>query len=733
MKLTVAALLLSALGAQAQDSLYTMTSMWHDLPEAEVRAVGLAAGAQGADEVAGALTVLTARELQRFQYADPMQVLRGIAGVNLQEEDGFGLRPNIGLRGSGAERSTRITLMEDGVLAAPAPYSAPAAYYFPSIARMSSVEVMKGSSQIAFGPATSGGALNLVSTAIPEAELAGRVALEAGAFGGQRTQLMVGGTRAVGEGNLAYLVEFLGQSSDGFKTVDNGAPNGFQKDDRLLKLAWQPDAARDQRWLLKVGDVREISHETYLGLSDADFAATPYRRYAASAEDVMHADQTQFNLSHEVRIGRWESTTTLYHNTFNRNWYKLDGLRDSTGASVSLVDALEAPGSAAYTLLTGRTSVGLEQLEVKANNRVYYSEGLQHRGSWTFGEPLRLTYGVRAHRDGMDRFQWVDGYAMEEGQMFQRTTGTPGGAGNRIDGAEALAGFARATVKAGPWTFTPGLRHEAIRMQRESFSDPDREQAPTVRTNDVAVWLPGLGVTKALREDMTAFAGLHRGFIPPGSAPGTEPERSWNGELGLRLSRDGFSGQFVAYHTAFGSLLGSDLAAAGGTGSGDAFNGGSAAAQGVEVEFAWDPLRTHRSGWALPIRGAYTYTHAVFTESFESAYEPWGLVDSGDFMPYLAPHTASLGATLEKEGLHFDVNARYTAAMRTEAGIGEAGLWTDEALVVDAGVRGVLGEHLEVRAAVTNVADAVYSVARRPYGLRPGAPRMLRVGCSWAF
>ena len=116
-----------------------MTSLWHGLPEAEVCAVGLAAGAERADEVPGALTVLTARELQRFNYADPMQALRGVAGVNLQEEDGFGLRPNIGLRGSGSERSARITLMEDGILAAPAPYAAPAAYYFPTMARMSSL------------------------------------------------------------------------------------------------------------------------------------------------------------------------------------------------------------------------------------------------------------------------------------------------------------------------------------------------------------------------------------------------------------------------------------------------------------------------------------------------------------------------------------------------------------------------------------------------------------------
>ena len=146
------------------DSLNLMIQQWHSLPEASVQTIGLAAGAKGVDEVPGALHVISQEELERYSYTDPLRVLRTVSGVNIQEEDGYGLRPNIGMRGSGTERSARITIMEDGILMAPAAYSAPAAYFFPSIARMQSIEVLKGSSQIAFGPQTAGGAINLVTT-----------------------------------------------------------------------------------------------------------------------------------------------------------------------------------------------------------------------------------------------------------------------------------------------------------------------------------------------------------------------------------------------------------------------------------------------------------------------------------------------------------------------------------------------------------------------------------------
>ena len=740
----ISAALLCLTGASvfAQDSTFQMVSMWHGIPEATVSAVGLASGASGLDEVPGSLHLITTKELKRFSYTDPLRTLRTVAGVNITEEDGFGLRPNIGLRGSGTERSSRITIMEDGVLIAPAPYTASSAYYFPSIARMSSVEILKGSSQIAFGPQTASGAINLISTQIPDVETAS-FSMSHGSFKNRYVHMYVGNSVTSGKGTFGYLIEFLEIGSDGFKTLDNEDPTGFIKSDRLAKLKWSsPVSASVQQSLqLKLADVTETSHETYLGLSEADFAITPNRRYAASAQDVMNTEQTQTVLTHTVAPSkRLEIKTDIYRTTFHRNWYKLDRAVDSTGTTMDLGEILNSPDdfSEGYSYLTGSSTIGLAGLDVQANNRNYFAQGIQSRLIYTFGKAEvknRIIFGSRFHRDLVDRFQWRDRYSMDNGTMELVTPGIHGTAGNRVESASALANYLRATLHFGDFTLTPGLRHENISFERYDYGSSDLERLGNgdYRVNNVSVLLPGVGLNYQISSALDVFTGVHRGFIPPGSKPQTEPELSINSELGVRFSHRYVSAQMVIFSNNYSNLLGADLNASGGTGSGDLFNGGSAMANGLEFELAVDPFTDGPCDHiSMPVRIAYTYTDATFTNAFDSDFGAWGDVEVGDALPYLAPHQLSLVTSFEHEKIAIDISGRFTSAMRTVAGQGEILLAesTDESLIFDSGIRYEVSNHLNVTLGVTNLLDRAYAVSRRPYGLRPNMPRALRIGVS---
>lgn len=718
----------------SEDSISAMLSQWHALPEAAIETVGLGAGARGMDEVPGALHVISPAELERYAYTDPLRVLRAVSGVNIQEEDGYGLRPNIGLRGSGSERSARITLMEDGVLIAPAPYTAPAAYYFPSIARMASVEVLKGSSQIAFGPQTAGGAINLVTASLDGEGTKVLYRAEGSGFGGRLQHLRLMQHWQGRQGRWGVLVEGMQFGSDGFKVLPSNAPTGFAKTDGLIKLMWSADAERrlQQSVQVKVGFVDELSHETYAGLAAADFEANTYQRYTASERDAMEAEQNQTVLRHVATVSeRWTMETDLYRTRFHRNWYKLDGYESATGARQSLLSLYE---SDATGVLQEETPEGAA-LVLKANNRWYGSQGLQHRGTWKFGSleaANQLVYGIRVHEDWVDRFQWRDAYRIQSGRMELQDQGVPGSAGNRIDGARALAGFVRATLRKGRWTLTPGLRTEQMEFRRSEFgADVERLKPAEERLNSVGVWLPGVGLTYERSNQDHLFLGVHRGFIPPGSAPLTLPETSVNAELGYRWSRAHSGGQVVFFHTAYDRLLGSDLTASGGSGSGDLFNGGSAQTNGFECEWAGE-LAARAQGFALPLRLTYTYTLARFTSAFESDFGPWSTVEQGDYFPYLSPHQGNAQLSWIRGSHTVECNARYASGMRVVAG--QAALSesesTDAVALLDVLFRKEFAKGVNAYVGVNNTFNHVAVVAMRPAGLRPNMPRTLRLGMS---
>lgn len=674
---------------------------------------------------------------QKLAFDDIHQVLRQVPGINIQEEDGYGLRPNIGMRGSGSERSSKITLMEDGVLIAPAPYAAPAAYYFPITGRMEAIEVRKGSSQIKYGPRTNGGALNLISTAIPhDFKLSGNASL--GGDNARKFHLYVGDSYQ----HFAWVAETYQLETNGFKRLDGGGDTGFDVGDYLAKLRLHSDGASRiyQELEIKLGKTQQTSNETYLGLTDDDFSENPFRRYRGSQKDVFESDHEQYQARYFIVPAKNVDVTTIfYRNNFQRNWFKLQSI---SGTSISKIFGDPEQYSSQLDIARGADSVP-DALAVRANNRNYYSQGIQSILGFHFGKgdtQNNFELGFRYHKDQEDRFQHEDGFQMVHGNMILTSPGAPGSQSNRVNEATAWALFVQDQIEWGQWTLSPGFRYENIDLLRTdySLSDAQRRNPIRVRTNGVDVFIPGVGVHFALNSSWGFFGGIHKGFAPPGpgSNEDTQAESSLNYEFGFRLHNRQVALEVAGFVNDYDNLLGVDTLSAGGSGEGDLFNGGNVLVKGLEVSGTFDLSPTLRSSLRLPVRFAYTFTDSHFQNTFDSQFEPWGKVVVGDELPYIPRHQFHAALGVEQQRWRLELEATAMGEMRTTAGQGpipplEA---TDTYLAFNlSGEVDLTGEDQRISLFVTvlNLTDNAYIVARRPAGARPGLRRSVIGGIKF--
>ncbi|MGJ8685474.1 MAG: TonB-dependent receptor family protein [Nonlabens sp.] len=684
----------------------------------------------------GSSYYVSEKDLSKFNYTDVNRALLSIPGVNITEEDGYGLRPNISLRGTQAERSSKITLMEDGVLIAPAPYSAPAAYYFPNVARMEAIEVLKGSSQVQYGPFTTGGAINFVSSSIAD-NLEGYARMNIGNYNSKQTELRISDSSE----RFGYVAEFLNFNSDGFKTLDGGGNTGFDRNDYSGKFRYNTaaDAKIYQSLTLKLQFSEGVDNETYLGLTDEDFKNDPYRRYLASAVDRIDTEHDQIQLTHLIQPAKnLIFTTTAYSNNFARNWYKLNDVNTGNG-NVGIANILNDPITNAqeYEAISSGNDTAENVFNVKANNRNYYSIGIQTKANISFGNKVLsdLEIGLRYHTDQEDRFQWVDAYGITNGKLALNTPGTPGTDANRVSEARAIAAHVLYKANLGKLTITPGLRYEDINLTRDNYgsSDIDRTGANlSTRENNVQVWIPGIGAHYKIDKNLAFFGGVHKGFSPPGSAPDVDEEKSINYELGSRFLIKGLRGEATAFFNDYSNLLGSDLAASGGGGTTDMFNAGEVNVSGLELALTYDFLQNNNK-WSFPLTFNYTYTNTSFQNAFDS--DVYGEVSIGDEIPYIAENQWNIIAGVSHGKWDFNANARFVGAMRTQAGSGTilATERVDSNFIIDAAARFKVSKNLTLTANMINLLDAEYAASRQPAGLRPGHPFGINTGLIARF
>ncbi len=707
-------------------------------------------------QITGSAQYLGSDELEKFTYTDIQRVLRQVPGVSIQIEDGYGLRPNISIRGVATERSGRITLLEDNVLIAPAPYSAPSAYYFPTAGRMHAIEVLKGPAAITQGPYTIGGAMNMISTPIPNS-FQGNAIVEAGENATYRMRASYGGRNDAG---LGFLVETHQWKSDGFQTIDRSNDNtGLDVEDYMIKLSFAPTDSR-QKLELKLQRSNQASDQSYVGLTDSDFSANPFRRYGLSSLDNIKTDHEQQVLSYQFQFNdEIELTATAYNNTFGRDWFKTEGIDfdGSTSADemsrTSWFKVVQAVNTGEnlngftpdelQNILNGSADTPAGSIQIRSNDRQYFSRGLQLGLSWnkTFGAVTHeIQGGLRFHRDEEDRLQRNSSYSQIDGQLVLDDLGSLGNAGNRIQEAQATALFVYDRIEMGKWVFTPGIRYENIVQKRTRWETrPGLTDDPSSRSDDnfrdsrknkTDVWLPGLGMLYSINNRFTLVGGVHKGFTAPSNSPGVDEEVAINYEFGFRYFNDTLDAELIYFLSDYNNLLGQCTASSGTDCTiGDSFNGDAATVQGIELMVSTNLISN--TSFDLPLNLSYTYIDSQFDSDVDDT-DFFGDVSKGDPIPYIPGNQLNISLGIEKNNWAAYVTANYVEAVCVRASCNEFEK-TDDSLSIDVSANIDINNAISVFGRVINLTGQDGIAGRQPYGARPNIDRTASIGMRFSF
>ena len=711
---------------------------------------------EGVNLITGSATYLDIDDLRVHSISDINSALRRVPGVYVRPEDGYGNFPNISLRGIDMGRSSKVTIMEDGILAAPAPYSAPSAYYSPTLERMSGLEVIKGSSQVKYGPHTTGGAINYLSTAIPE-ELTTYSKVYYGSFDEMVAHIYHGGKQDTDIGRIGYLVEGYYRTTDGFKELQGAAgETGFTRSEPMLKLSWEPNTANYQSIELKLSSTDFDANETYLGITDEDFGANPYTRYAATRNDRINTYASRGYLRHFAELsGSASLKTTAYFNNFHRNWFKLDKVNGKS--------AYKEWDDPSFLAVVKGQAAG--ELRNKANNRDYTSKGVE--SVLTYDLVLgsldnQIKFGVRYHEDEVNRLQWYQHYTQDaNGNLSTAGPDAPSGkAGDRRQNTEAWSLYLedRIAIK-DKLIVAPGIRYESLDYSYDQNTRTS-DKSPAAGTGDLDVVTGSLGLSYDLQDSLNLFAGVYRGASLPDprsyirSGESLKEESSVSYELGARYQNEAFSATGAIFYSGL-----SDFIVPKNLGTGfeefqggervvvdDGPNDGEISSLGLELQIGYDFGAVNSADFSLPVTFGLTLTDAKFESGASSAdgESIFSGAQSGNAVPYIpvVQFHAGIGLEVGKYRVALDGTCVGKSHASGANGVGtfdNAGNYDSRYgevpsyFTADLTVQYQISDSTKVFATARNLFDAEYIVGRLPQGARPGMPQSFLVGIEAQF
>jgi len=699
----------------------------------------------------GSAAYVDKMELKALAPISGNEVFRRVTGLNVVDEEGAGLRLNVGVRGLDPDRSRNVLILEDGIPVALAPYGEPELYYTPNMDRMAGVEVLKGSGSILFGPQTIGGIVNYVTADPPDSSQT-TFNLRGGQGGYFSASAGYGNT----VGNTGFLVNFQR------KQVDNLGMTDFTINDFTTKFKFKMSEKASIG--IKLAAYDESSNATYVGITQAmyDQGGSDFLRIAP--HDKLTVRRYSASINHEYKFNqKLILQTTGFGYTTTRDWKREDFSNTRPNNFEGIVHGDESlPGGAIY--MRDRAS---------NRNRAFEVAGLETK--------LKSIYNIGSVKGVLD----VGGRYLYERAFEQRINGANAQVNSgqlvedEIRTGNALSAFAQnKLILSEKLTFTAGLRMEQFDYERNilrrAYGGVVRDTNIVANSNVLAI-IPGAGLNLNLNDNLSIFTGIHRGFAPPrtkdaintGGVPlDLDAEDSWNSELGARFKHSDYLFlEVTGFMMNFKNQIIPVSLSSGGLGTG-LINGGATRHNGVEGAITIDFGKLAQSKWNFALNFNATFINATIADDRDEIISINKVTNDttfanikGNRTPYAPSYILSSAFTVQAPfGLGVRITGNYTGKQYTDLlnttdvmPIIEMAQANPDMRYVQANANGTIGEmpaymildatlwydipktKASFNLSVKNITNERYIVSRRPQGIRVGIPRFITAGFSYAF
>lgn len=642
-------------------------------------------------KIPGAAVIVSQEQIQQFTPSSTEEILKRVSGVYVKPEEESAIVANIGMRGiSSADYKTLI--LEDGVPVAAGLFVGNGRYYNPRIQRMDSIEVLKGSSALRYGPMNIGGVVNYRTKQPKDGAL---VDLSIGSWDTYKTTVELGGSSPTKDSNVGAILSWA--KSDGFMD------KSYEMKDAVIKAG---TAIGDNQWVgVKFTHYENDANISYRGQFLGECHAKKQNNPAP--DDWFLTERNSFDINHRWDINPdTELQTLLYWSEMNRDYW-----RYGVNATAS-----QAAGRWIYTD------------NVSGNNRAFERIGAETRliaKNTIFNIPGEAEIGLRLMNEKMDD-------VTINAKRATPRSGTT--AKDTKDSAKSVALYAQNRFDiSDQLSVTPGVRVERYEQQRD-----DKQKNETVKTLNTEV-MPGLGVTYQFIPAVQLYASVYKAFSPAlngDSLSGMKDQKldaetavSW--ELGLRGQQDAVRYELTAFHMDFDNQIipansNSDFQS---TNGGKTYNQGLEGAVSLEFENGFDVFAN--------------LTWIANAEFKGDRYNKNGSLKSkdGDRVPYTPEWVANLGVGYTYAGLRSQLSANYTGSQFTDelntkpiventSGffIGKIDAYT----TVDLTTRYTLNDQVEFYGAVKNLEDKRYIASLRQ-GIYVGPERSFEAGVRYRF